>query len=297
MVGSPPFVTNWRKAARCIGNGACLEVAWASARVLVRDSANVAGRVVAYLPDPWRGFIALAEEAKQRGWWEDYRCDSRGYLQVRRLEAEATFVIHWSITDASWAAPDGRLCRGHSHWSARRGASVGAPDDSPGCTHRELPVHLGVVMDESVLLRVVGRPRVMRAQLQHLVAVSDLPNVELRILPLWQRQFASAYAFLDVRVEFARKATSSTWKARQATCTSRARSTPACTGRSFSRYTCHYRLMNRDVSFSRRGNRPGPDRVRYGVGTSAQEVERWTGERVPRATATATASKSQGTSA
>ena len=43
---------------------------------------------------------------------------------------------------------------------------------------------LAAVIDESVLLRQVGDHDVMRAQLQHLLDMADLPNIELKVLPL-----------------------------------------------------------------------------------------------------------------
>jgi hypothetical protein len=46
------------------------------------------------------------------------------------------------------------------------------------------PLQLSVVMDESVLYRKLGEASVMRAQLQHIVAASRLPNIRVRILPL-----------------------------------------------------------------------------------------------------------------
>jgi transcriptional regulator with XRE-family HTH domain len=49
---------------------------------------------------------------------------------------------------------------------------------------REPPLQLSVVMDESVLYRKLGETSVMRAQLQHIVEVSRLPNIRVRILPL-----------------------------------------------------------------------------------------------------------------
>jgi len=48
---------NWRKAGRSVGNGACVEVASASARVLVRDSVNPSGSAIAYAPEAWQAFI------------------------------------------------------------------------------------------------------------------------------------------------------------------------------------------------------------------------------------------------
>src|SRR5437879_10881189 len=43
---------------------------------------------------------------------------------------------------------------------------------------------LAVIIDESVLVRRFGGPHVMRTQLQRLAEQAELPNVELRVLPL-----------------------------------------------------------------------------------------------------------------
>jgi transcriptional regulator with XRE-family HTH domain len=49
---------------------------------------------------------------------------------------------------------------------------------------REPPLQLRAVIDESVLHRRFGSADVMQEQLQHLVRSADLPNVEIRVLPL-----------------------------------------------------------------------------------------------------------------
>ena len=56
-----PPVANWRKASYSIGNGACVEVAAASARVLVRDSVDPSGPAVHCAPETWQGFINSAK--------------------------------------------------------------------------------------------------------------------------------------------------------------------------------------------------------------------------------------------
>jgi hypothetical protein len=48
----------WRKSSRS-GNGNCVEVAGnVPNRVLVRDSKNPAGSVLAFDPSAWRAFVA-----------------------------------------------------------------------------------------------------------------------------------------------------------------------------------------------------------------------------------------------
>lgn len=63
---------------------------------------------------------------------------------------------------------------------------------------RDPPLELRVVIDESVLRRRFGTRQVMREQLERLVEASDLPNVDVRILPLdCDRPFAnSAFIYM-----------------------------------------------------------------------------------------------------
>jgi transcriptional regulator with XRE-family HTH domain len=49
---------------------------------------------------------------------------------------------------------------------------------------RDPPIRLSAVIDESVLHRRFGDASVMRSQLKHVAALSELPHVEVRILPL-----------------------------------------------------------------------------------------------------------------
>lgn len=51
----------WRKSARSISNGACVEVAPVTGTIVVRDSVNPVGPVVRYSAQTWRAFIADAK--------------------------------------------------------------------------------------------------------------------------------------------------------------------------------------------------------------------------------------------
>jgi transcriptional regulator with XRE-family HTH domain len=61
---------------------------------------------------------------------------------------------------------------------------VEARRDRQGVLTRDPPVQLSVVMDESVLRRRIGHATVMREQLEYLVTLSELPHIDIRILPL-----------------------------------------------------------------------------------------------------------------
>jgi transcriptional regulator with XRE-family HTH domain len=51
-------------------------------------------------------------------------------------------------------------------------------------TSEDNPLELIAVIDEAALLRKVGAPEVMRAQLGHLIDMAELPAVTLHVLPL-----------------------------------------------------------------------------------------------------------------
>ena len=55
-----PF--QWRKALRSIGNGNCVEVARSNAGVVVRDSWDPDGPMLAYSAESWRAFTVQARQ-------------------------------------------------------------------------------------------------------------------------------------------------------------------------------------------------------------------------------------------
>ena len=147
------------------------------------------------VPEPRRSnLLTLAEDANQRGWWEEY-ADSLApeYMEFIGLEAEAESVIHWAITGVPGLLQTEEYAR-QVHVSYQHAVPI-----PPGfidrrvrvrmtrqevLTTRQTPLRLSVVLDGSVLLRRIGNPELMRAQLLHMAAMSERPNIELRILPL-----------------------------------------------------------------------------------------------------------------
>jgi transcriptional regulator with XRE-family HTH domain len=157
--------------------------------------------------DPERDLLlSLARDASQRGWWEDYAdALSEEYLAFIGLEAEAASVAHWQVDIVPGLLQTEDYAR-----QLHLGYQSAVPTIPPGVIERRVrvrmkrqevltrdpPLQLSVVIDESVLLRRMGGREIMRAQLEHLAEAAELPNVELRVLPLSRESSLVADSFI-----------------------------------------------------------------------------------------------------
>lgn len=129
----------------------------------------------------------LTRAARQCGWWRAYGLDDRGFVP---LEAEASLVrafepayVPGLLQTCEYART---LCDGSlRHRPAERVDSFVAVRmvRQRRLTSVDEPLELVAIVDESVLLRQVGGPTVMRPQLEHLVAAAELDAVTLQVLP------------------------------------------------------------------------------------------------------------------
>ena len=153
--------------------------------------------------------LALAEDAVQRGWWEDYADILRPqYMEFIGLEDEAVSCHYWEADVVPGLLQTEDYARQLNIAYQRVDPTV-----PPSVSERFLRVRmrrqqrltlapvlqLSAVIDEAVLLRRIGNPDVMRVQLRHLVDVASLPNVDLRILPLNQHSGLATGAFNILR--------------------------------------------------------------------------------------------------
>ena len=136
--------------------------------------------------------LGLAEDAAQKGWWEDFADTlSEDYQQFIGLEHEATAIAIWHVNVVAGLLQTEGYAR-HIIGSYSRVEPV-----APGMIGRLVKVRmqrqqvldreglqLTVVLDESVLTRRIGDESVMYEQLQRLAREADRPNLTMRILPL-----------------------------------------------------------------------------------------------------------------
>jgi transcriptional regulator with XRE-family HTH domain len=136
--------------------------------------------------------LALAEDAAQKGWWEEFADTlSEDYQQFIGLEHEATSMAIWHVDVVTGLLQTEAYAR-HIVSSYSRVEPM-----APGMIGRMVRVRmrrqqvlnrdglqLSVVLDESVLKRRVGDDLVMYEQLQRLAREAERPNLTLQILPL-----------------------------------------------------------------------------------------------------------------
>jgi len=137
--------------------------------------------------------LALAADATQKGWWEDYGDSlSADYQQFIGLEDEASEIAVWDV----YALPG--LFQTEAYARHVIGAYRQIEPVTPGMidrlvrvrmrrqnvVDREAGLNVSVVIDESVLQRRVGNEQVMYEQMQRLARDADRPNVTLQILPM-----------------------------------------------------------------------------------------------------------------
>jgi transcriptional regulator with XRE-family HTH domain len=133
----------------------------------------------------------LGQSAGQRGWWDAY-ADTLGpeYTALIALEAEAESVRWYS----PMLVPGLLQTEDYAREVVRSGLLIAPPGEverrvqvkmtRQRALTKDGPLQLSLVLDEAAVLRQVGSPQVMSAQLAHLSGMAARPNVVIQVLPL-----------------------------------------------------------------------------------------------------------------
>ncbi|MEV4381153.1 helix-turn-helix transcriptional regulator [Streptosporangium sp. NPDC049644] len=146
------------------------------------------------------GLERLSRDIWRKGWWDGYATDSLGgmfdhvWLETRAtgIRSYEAMVIPGLLQTRDYAlaviaagdanAPGEQIER----W-------VDFRMDRQRVLDAESAPSTEIVLDEAVLHRMIGGPKVMRAQLEHLAKSMSRPNVTVRVLPF----AAGAHACLE----------------------------------------------------------------------------------------------------
>ncbi|MFF5252789.1 helix-turn-helix domain-containing protein [Streptomyces leeuwenhoekii] len=147
-----------------------------------------------YGTDPYEVsvLLKLLQRAGEPGWWQRYdkRLMPEWFERLVGLQEAAVTIRTFEIQYVPGLLQTADY--------ARAVVERGLPNASAGEVQRRVELRmrrtqllsradapqLWAVIDESVLLRILGSHEVMREQLAHLVAMAALPNVTLQIVPL-----------------------------------------------------------------------------------------------------------------
>ncbi|MFJ6696312.1 helix-turn-helix domain-containing protein [Streptomyces sp. NPDC091272] len=134
--------------------------------------------------------LALAREANLAGWWHSFGDVLPGWFQTYvGLEGAASLIriyevqfVHGLLQTEAYA--QAVISRGMPHATgAEVDRRVALRLERQKILVSERAPHFHAVLDEAALRRPYGDRDVMRGQLQHLIDVSERPNVTLQVMP------------------------------------------------------------------------------------------------------------------
>ncbi|MDP9951078.1 transcriptional regulator with XRE-family HTH domain [Streptomyces sp. DSM 41269] len=134
--------------------------------------------------------LGLAREANVAGWWHSYGDVLPGWFQTYvGLEGAASLIrifevqfVHGLLQTEAYAhAVVSRGMRGASPAEIDRRVALRLERQKALVSERAPTFH--AVLDEAALRRPYGEREVMRAQLRHLIDMSERPNITLQVIP------------------------------------------------------------------------------------------------------------------
>jgi transcriptional regulator with XRE-family HTH domain len=134
--------------------------------------------------------LTMTKEANAPGWWQPYADLLPNWFQsYLGLEAAAALIRTYEVQFIPGLLQTDDYARavimiGHGDASTEEiDRRVGLRMARQQLLTRPDPPQLWAVLDEAVLRRPIGGPKVMRAQMEALIEASRLPNVRLQVIP------------------------------------------------------------------------------------------------------------------
>ncbi|MCT2591473.1 helix-turn-helix domain-containing protein [Streptomyces sp. N2-109] len=136
------------------------------------------------------GFVSLAREANQPGWWHRYRdVLPEWFSAFVSLESESELIRAYEPHYVPGLLQTSRYAR-----AVLRSGMPHAPEEEierqvalrlerQAVLGRAEPPLVWIVIDETVLRRSIGGREVMAEQIEHLIKATELPYVNLQIMP------------------------------------------------------------------------------------------------------------------
>jgi len=175
-----------------VGAAERLEIARSSMSRIENGQATVSVHLVRSMLDLYdvydEDLLELVRRARQTGWWKQHGVSDKDFIALESGASKVTSfqpdLVHGLLQTADYAramfTAGGRRQQSEMWLDNQldvrliRQEHLVDPDE---------PLQLTVVIGEVALYREVGGVDVMRAQLRHLTLATELPTVDLRVLP------------------------------------------------------------------------------------------------------------------
>ncbi|WP_412517446.1 helix-turn-helix domain-containing protein [Actinomadura madurae] len=187
-----------RITANLTGEQAATELGWSSAKVSRIETARTAVTVadvkrllnLYQIPEAQEErLVELARSAQQRGWWESVADLPEGYSTYIGLEDETSFLRSFRLSIVNG------LLQTESY--ARAVIRNTVPKLPPGEIERKVeirlkrqkritekdPLKIWTILEEGVIRRLIGGAEVTREQMNHLLTLSQRPDITIQVLP------------------------------------------------------------------------------------------------------------------
>lgn len=145
------------------------------------------------------GLLSLARQANTPGWWHRYSDVLPTWFQgYVGLESAASLIRAYEVQFVPGLLQTEDYARavillGHASASATEvDRRVSLRRARQQALERSAPPRLWAVLDEAVLRRPIGGPRVMRGQIESLIAATAQPHVTLQVIPFDRGGHAAA---------------------------------------------------------------------------------------------------------
>ena len=130
--------------------------------------------------------LTLARRGRQQGWWQSLSLPYKTFVGLEQ-EATSMTIYHSAVVPGLLQISDytrGIQEKGVPQLSAEEVEErVEERATRQELLTRENPPQVEVFLDQAVMHRPIGGPRVIRKQLDSLLAAARLPNVKVQILP------------------------------------------------------------------------------------------------------------------
>lgn len=132
--------------------------------------------------------LRMADRSDDLGYWESQSALSKESKTLIRLEREATSIVtfHPLLVPGLVQTADyvrALMTKGGAP-KEDIDARVAARMARQAILSKEEPPELRLIVDETVLRRVLGTPKIMARQLRHILEAVERPSISLQVLPL-----------------------------------------------------------------------------------------------------------------